>query len=135
MTSLVSFDYIPIYSKSQLLKDTSDKAAGSGGDVQAIVKSLHEFSEKAGQFGFMEEGSDGPKDGKGGWGASVNYLLGFITVGLVIYFMMLLRGNRGGSSGGWGSSRSGGLFGRKGGKAGGMPGSKGGFSGRGGSRR
>ena len=84
------------------------------------MKSLHEFSEKAGKFGFMEEGSDGPKssnDKDKGWGA-VNYLLGFVTFGLVIYFMMLLRSNKSGGGGGtgWGGGKSGGLFGKKGGK-------------------
>jgi len=116
MTSLVTVDYVPMYSKSQLVKDTADKAADSGSDVLTVVKSLHEFSEKAGSFAFMEEGSDGPPSEKDkGWGA-INWFLGFVTFGLVIYFMMLLRGNKGGSSGGsWGGSKSkgGGLFGRR----------------------
>ena len=42
----------------------------------------------------MEEGADGPKLGKadasGGWTA-VNYILGFVTMGLVMYFMVVLR--------------------------------------------
>jgi len=42
-----------------------EKAESSKGDVKEVVKSLAEFSEKAGQFGFMEEGADGPKLGKG----------------------------------------------------------------------
>lgn len=119
-----------------------EKAESSNGDVKEVVKSLHEFSEKAGQFGFMEEGADGPKLGKGGADtgySAVNYLLGFITFGLVIYFMILLRGNKGGGGGtGWGGSGNGagGLFGKR--NKGGPPApKKGGFpsSGRGGGRR
>lgn len=118
-----------------------EKAENSKGDVKEVVKYLNEFSEKAGVFGFMEEGADGPKLGKGekegGWGV-INYLLGFITFGLVVYFMILLRGNKGGGGTGWGGGNKGGLFGKKGKGGGGPPMSKKGgpaSSGRGGGRR
>ena len=122
MTALISLDYTPVKSKSKFMK--------------AIVEMHHSYErqgqEKTRYIGSLisdnkllekSDGADVEDEAgkKGKWGF-LNYLLGFITFGMVMYFMKLMKKNAPASSRG---SKGGGLFGNKGGRGGGF-GSKGG---------
>jgi len=98
---------------------------------------MTKWSMNVGSIAFMQEGSDdinAKAAGKSGSWKVVNWLLGVICFGLIVYLMILLRGDKGRSGGG------GGLFGTKGknkGRSspfGGGGRSKGGFGGGGASR-
>ena len=143
--ALVQFDYFPTAARSNFVSETEEKIKESKGSATEAVLAMSKWSMNVGSVSFMQEGSDDinakAAGGGGGWKA-VNYLLGVVCFGLVVYLMILLRGDKGRSGGGGGGlfggrgkskGKSGSPFGGGGRSGGGRMG--GGGSGRGGGRR
>ena len=124
-TVLQSLDYSPVVSKEKTLA-AIDEVASEGG-LESIKKIVIK-SERTQQA----TPGDKPDGNPYKW---LNYLLGVICFMLVAYFMNLMKktSGSGGSSGGFGKGKGGGIFGggkKSGGLFGGAKGGRGGLGGR-----